>query len=66
MNHYDWADGASDANLRGDGTPTRPQVETRRDALRVWDTCLDAVLRDDAQAQLTLDARTFPGIRETP
>ena len=66
MNHYDWADGATDANLRGDGTPTRPMVETRRDALRVLDAWLDAILREDADAQAAMDARTFPGIRETP
>jgi pimeloyl-ACP methyl ester carboxylesterase len=66
MNHYDWADGASDLNLQGDGIPTRPQTETRRNALRVLDAWLDAVMRDDATAQQALDARAFPGIRETP
>lgn len=66
MNHYDWADGASDADLRSDGTPTRPQQQTRRDALRVLDAWLDAVLRGDDAAQAALDARDFPGIRPTP
>jgi dienelactone hydrolase len=66
MNHYDWVDGASDRELRGDGVPTRPQSETRRDALRVLDAWLDAHLRDDAAAQQALDAHAFPNVSETP
>ncbi|MFT4628468.1 MAG: pimeloyl-ACP methyl ester carboxylesterase [Myxococcota bacterium] len=66
MNHYDWADGASDADLSGDGVPTRPQSETRRDVLRVLDAWLDAWLRDDAAAREALDARAFPNVAESP
>ncbi len=66
MNHYDWADGASDADLASDGVPTRPQADTRRDVLRVLDTWLDAWLRDDAEAKAALEARGFPGVAEAP
>lgn len=66
MNHYDWADGATDANLAGDGTSTRPQEDTRRDAVRVIDTWLDAWLRDGAAARAALNARAFPNVAEAP
>lgn len=66
MNHYDWADGASDANLLGDGVPTRPLTETRRDAAFVLDAWMDAWLLDDPDAQALLEARAFPGISEEP
>ena len=66
MNHYNWADGATDSNLAGDGTPTRPQEDTRRDAVRVVDTWLDAWLRDDEAAHEALAARNFPNIAEAP
>jgi pimeloyl-ACP methyl ester carboxylesterase len=66
MNHYDWADGASDGNLAGDGVPTRPQAETRQDALRVLDAWLDAWLLDDVDAAALLDANAFPNVAETP
>jgi len=66
MNHYDWADGASDADLKGDGVPTRPRAETRRDVLRVLDTWLDAWLLDDPVAEDSLHTRRFPNVSETP
>lgn len=66
MNHYDWADGASDDNLLSDGVPTRPREETRRDAQRVLDTWLDAWLRDDAEALDALEAHAFPNFSATP
>jgi pimeloyl-ACP methyl ester carboxylesterase len=66
MNHYDWADGASDADLAGDGVPTRPRADTRRDALRVIDAWLDAWLRGDAAAFDALDTRSFPNVEPTP
>ena len=66
MNHYDWADGATDADLASDGTPTRPQTETRRDALRVLDTWLDAWLRGDPDAADALEAHDYPGVEATP
>lgn len=66
MNHYDWADDNSDADLRSDGIPTRPREATRRDALRVLDAWLDATLRGDAEAQQALSERAFPGIAESP
>jgi pimeloyl-ACP methyl ester carboxylesterase len=66
MNHYDWADGASDADLAGDGVPTRPQADTRRDTVRVLDTWLDAWLRDDPDARTRLEAHSFPNVAEAP
>ncbi len=66
MNHYDWADDPSDANLLSDGVPTRPRDQTRRDAARVLDAWLDAWLRDDADAMAALDARDFDRVAATP
>jgi len=66
MNHYDWADGASDANLLGDGIPTRPLADTRRDAAFVLDTWMDAWLRDEPLALERLDAHDFPNVSSTP
>lgn len=67
MNHYDWTDDATPSELKSDGAPTRPQADTRRDALRVGDAFLDAFLRDDADARARLDA-PFDGVelRGTP
>jgi predicted dienelactone hydrolase len=62
MNHYDWTDGATAANLMRDRPSTRPQRETRRDALRVIDTFVDAVLLEDASAAARLDRGAFDGV----
>jgi predicted dienelactone hydrolase len=64
MNHYDWTDDASDADLAKDGVSTRPLDETRLDAWRVIDAWLDATLLDHEPAQARLDAGAFPGIDE--
>jgi dienelactone hydrolase len=64
MNHYDWTDDASEADLAKDGASTRPLEETRPDAWRVIDAWLDAVLLGDGGAQARLDAGGFPGIEE--
>lgn len=62
MNHYDWTDNATSSELATDGTPTRPQTLTRRDALRVIDALTDAVLAGSAQAAQELDSGTFEGV----
>lgn len=62
MNHYDWTDGATARELEGDGVPTRPQAQTRQDALRVLDTFADAVLGADEAAWSALESGTFPGV----
>ncbi len=62
MSHYDWTDNASAADLARDGTPTRPQSATRRDALRVIDAFADAVLNQDTAAAQSLDTGTFAGV----
>jgi len=64
MNHYDWTDDAKAGELKGDGEPTRPQEDTRRDALRVLDTWHSAVLLGDADAAVHLAEDDFPGIEE--
>ena len=64
MNHYDWTDDASDADLAKDGTSLRPLEETRPDAWRVIDSWLDATLLGDAEALDRLDTEDFPGIEE--
>jgi dienelactone hydrolase len=61
MNHYAWADDASEAELEGDGPLERPLAEVRTDALRVLDTWLDAGLLGDAAATERLD-EPFPGV----
>lgn len=65
MAHYDWADGNSDADLQNDGIPTRPQDDTRRDAMLVLDTWLDSVPLDNETATSALVARDFPNVSET-
>jgi predicted dienelactone hydrolase len=65
MNHYDWTDGATAANLARDMPSTRPQSATRRDGMRVIDTYLDAVLRGDAAATAALDNGAFEGVTVT-
>lgn len=67
MNHYDWTDAATPGELAKDGASTRPQADTRRDALRIADAWLDATLRDDPDAAARL-AGDFAGIdlRRTP
>lgn len=65
MNHYDWTDGATAANLARDRPATRPQSATRRDALRVIDTFVDAVLNSDSAALNALDSGTFAGVTVT-
>lgn len=64
MNHYDWTDDASEADLAKDGASTRPLEETRPDAWRVIDAWLDAVLAGDPEAAARLEAGSFPGIEE--
>lgn len=44
MNHYDWTDGASKADLASDGAPTVPQDETRLIAQAAIDGFIDATL----------------------
>lgn len=61
MNHYGWTDDATEKELAKDGTATRPVDEARRDALRVFDTWLDATLRDDPTALEALDG-AFPNV----
>ena len=62
MNHYDWTDDPTPEELEGDGVSTRPAEESRRDALRVLDTWLDAIWRDDTGAAEALAAGDFPGV----
>ncbi len=66
MNHYDWADTPSDANLRGDGPSERPRDQTRRDAAAVLDSWLDANMLGDAEAQQRLVDRDFDGVGQAP
>ena len=66
MNHYDWTDDASEADLAKDGVSLRPIEESRPDAWRVIDAWLDAVLKSDQTAQTRLDEGGFPGIEEVP
>jgi alpha-beta hydrolase superfamily lysophospholipase len=62
MNHYDWTDNATTAELSTDGTPSRPRELTRRDALRVIDALTDAVLSRSTEAAQRLDSGSFDGI----
>lgn len=64
MNHYDWTDDVSEADLAKDGASLRPPEESRPDAWRVIDSWLDAVLIGDGGAQARLDEGGFPGIEE--
>lgn len=66
MNHYDWADDPSDANLLSDGVPTRPRADSRRSASRVLDAWLDAWLRDDVVARAALEAHNFEHVLQAP
>ncbi len=66
MNHYDWTDDATEGELADDGTSTRPAEESRVDALRVFDTWLDAHLFGDSDAEARLAAGGFPGVSEEP
>jgi hypothetical protein len=64
MNHFDWTDGASDADRARDGAATRPQAQTRRDALRVLDTFIDAAATRSTAAIAALESSDFPGVTE--
>ncbi|MCO4745913.1 MAG: hypothetical protein KC912_14055 [Proteobacteria bacterium] len=66
MNHYAWTDDASASELGRDGVATRPDDETRPDALRVLDTWLDAVLYEDAGAASALSAGQFANVEWNP
>jgi len=59
MNHYAWTDGATEAELAGDGPQTRPVEATREDALRVLDTWLDVRLFGGDEEALN---GPFPGV----
>lgn len=61
MNHFDWVDNPTDAELAKDGTSTGTQ-NTRQHALAVVDSFLDAALRDDAAAAARLAAGEFVGV----
>ncbi|MEI8254268.1 MAG: alpha/beta hydrolase [Deltaproteobacteria bacterium] len=61
MNHYQWTDDASPAELAGDGASTRATADVRRDALRIVDLWLDATLKNDGTARAALAATSFPG-----
>jgi len=62
MNHYDWTDNATSAELSTDGASIRPRESTRRDALRVIDALTDAVLSNSTEAAQRLDTGSFEGI----
>jgi poly(3-hydroxybutyrate) depolymerase len=66
MNHYAWTDEVTEAELARDALSTRPDAETRLDALRVIDTWLDAVLLDDDTATLSLDEGAFENVVWNP
>lgn len=66
MNHYDWTDDASAAELAGDFEPSRPSAETRLDAQYVIDTFLDAFLRDQRDAEVRLATGAFPNVSGAP
>jgi dienelactone hydrolase len=66
MNHYDWTDDASRAELSGDFEPSRPQEDTRRDARYVIDTFLDAYLAGRADAEVRLSVGVFPNVSGAP
>ncbi len=66
MNHYDWVDDATRRELESDGTPTRPQKQTRPNAMAVIDTWLDATLKADELSRDRLEARDFHGIGDQP
>jgi len=61
MNHFNWTDDATAENLEGDGVATRPEEETRRDAMRVFDAWMDASFGDE-QALDALNAGEFSGV----
>ena len=65
FNHYDWADGVSEAELARDGERARPVDEARADAMRVISVWLDAWLKDDAEALEDWSSTDFPGVEET-
>jgi len=65
MIHYDWTDDASPSELGSDGTPGRPQADTRRDALRLLDTWLGAQIQEDPSAAARL-AQPFDGVALSP
>lgn len=60
MTHIDWTDDATARELAADKPATRPQGSTRRDAQRVLDAWLDAVLVEGAT---TFDG-VFSGVEE--
>jgi predicted dienelactone hydrolase len=62
MNHYAWCDDATAGELATDGALDRPLADVRRDALRMLDTFLDAVLRNDTAARTRLDAGVFANV----
>lgn len=59
LNHYDWADDVSEAELRRDGPRERSVAVARTDGMRVIDTWLDAALRDDALARIAFEGGDF-------
>lgn len=63
MNHYNWTD--NNPTVASDRPATRPVEQTRRDALRVLDTWLDATTRFDPAAQQQLATGTFAGVTIT-
>ncbi|TNE90196.1 MAG: hypothetical protein EP330_09055 [Deltaproteobacteria bacterium] len=66
MNHYAWTDDPSEGELSRDGVATRPDAQTRVDALFVLDTWLDAEIGGDADAAQALADGTFPNVEWNP
>lgn len=64
MNHYGWADDATEKELASDGVAGRSVSDARQDVNVVIDTFLDARLRGDAGAVDALDHYDFSGIVE--
>ncbi len=62
MHHFAWADAATPGELETDGTPARPVVDLRRDAMRLVDAFLDTHVRGDADGYKRLNAGAFPGV----
>lgn len=62
LNHYDWADDVSEAELNRDGPRERPVAQARVDAMRVIDTWLDYALRDSTIARVQFQGGDFGGV----
>lgn len=62
MTHYDWTDGATARERSREPDPARPAAESRRDALRLLDTWLDAWVLARPDAWDALGDGEFPGV----